>query len=562
MTQAPPSSDTPPCPDAVLDEWALVRRFAGPRVRSLLDQQIDDGGDLDGGFRESPRRWPDGREAAYRAAELIALRVYADRLGLEDGVPALEDAIRRALRFVRSRQRHDGQIDLSGSYSPNEAGFVIPGLAAGYRGLRRDTPGFFADVAEPLEAIIRGAAGAVVAGDAYTANHRWAAASAPLAAAHALFPDPRYLAKIEGYLADGIDCDADGFWYEERSPNYDGVSNQAMLILADELGRPELIDHAARNTALRLATTQPDGTADTSFSMRQDRHAAGRRTAVYRVARRVALHTGDGRFTTLTRQLADRGQIERLTHLLFDLDAHPGPLPPAAPIETRFHHHFAPRRIVRHRHDDWAVTLIADPGTHYFDTVAVPAQALDGRSTDWLCLHAGGVVVRTVRLTVGGTGAFAPMNLRALGGNRYHLHDARTGFPLSQHFRPGRPRIWRDLSHDVHADVALDRDRLTCELTAEASGSLIAWLSLVLDPGTEVDGRPIAAGETRERAGAGPMQLAAGGGRVVVEGLPASLHAPSKPLTPHIPDRLEAEAGRVVVGLRLPSRLGLVFRAG
>ncbi|MEM6552617.1 MAG: hypothetical protein AAF750_10890 [Planctomycetota bacterium] len=542
------------------DEWTLLAPIAKRRLPELLDRQIKDGSADDGGFRETPRRCPDGREAAYRAAELIALRVFSNRLGLSGRDDALEDAIQRALRFVQSRQRDDGQLDLCGSYSPNEAGFVVPGLVKGWRALSHAEPELFEVWSAPIKAIVRGAAEAVLEGDAYTANHRWAAACAPLAAAHSLFPDPRYLDKIESYLADGIDCDADGFWYEERSPNYNGVSNQAMLTLADELGREDLVDHVVRNLGLMIELTQPDGSADTSTSFRQDRHGTDRPPAGYRVARRAALHTGDGRFTTFARQVINDHGTGRLTGLLYDLSAFPGPLPEAKPLTKRFHSHFSTQQIVRHRHDGWAVTLAADAGGHYFDTVAPPGPTTTARSTDWFCLHAGAVKVPTIRLAIAGAGVFAPSTLQPVGPGRYRLTDSRPGFTLQQHFRPGQPKIWRDLPMRVSAEVALETDRATLELTAEARGSVFASLAIYVDTNTIINGNAIQADEVIEHSGDPPVLLSSRHDRLVIEGLPPSLH--DQPLThpPHIPDALESNAGRILVGLRLPLRLSMVFR--
>jgi len=102
----------------------------------------------------------------------------------------------------------------------------MPGLAEGYRRFSK-LPGnpFAADLVNLKEFLLRGAE-AVLHGSAYTANHRWTAACAPLAAVHSLWPDSRYLAKIEDYLADGIDCDEDGA----------GTRNEAQSTYGRQLG--------------------------------------------------------------------------------------------------------------------------------------------------------------------------------------------------------------------------------------------------------------------------------------------------------------------------------------
>ncbi|MEM6551212.1 MAG: hypothetical protein AAF750_03705 [Planctomycetota bacterium] len=559
---SPPPRDThsPSNSDAELHEWELLAPLAQQRLHRLLEEQISDEGPDHGGFLEDPGHFPDGREAGLRAGELLALRLFSDRLGLNEQNAAIEDATSKALRFAHTRQRDDGQFDLGGAYSPNEAGFVIPGLVKGWRALQLADPRLMERFSAPIESIVRTAAEAVVAGDAYSANHRWAAACAPLALAHHAFPDPRYPAKIEDYLADGIDCDADGFWYEERSPNYNGVANGGMLALADELGRDDLLDHVVRNLRLMIELTQPDGSADTSTSFRQDRHAVDRRPASYRAARRAALHSGDGHLTTFAQQLLHRHGVGRFTELLYDLDRHPGPLPPALPISTQSHRHFSERQIVRHRHESWAVTLAADAGGHYFDTVAPPRPEVTARSTDWLCLHCGKVQLPTLRLAIAGAGVFAPSRLTPIGHQRYRLTDERSGFTLHQHFRPGEPTIHRDLPMSIHAELALDEDRLTLELTANARGSVYASLVIYVGHHATVEGHTIPAGQAIEHTGDGPITFTSGTDRLILEGLPPSLHSQPLSARPHIPDVLDTHAGRLVVGLRLPVRLSLVFR--
>src|SRR5690606_6353414 len=82
---------------------------------------------------------------------------------------------------------------------------------------------------------------ALIAGGVHTPNHRWEMCAA-LVRLYRLQPDEAVRERIERWLAEGIDIDADG-QYSERSANYAvHVSNPAFLALGDILERPELHD--------------------------------------------------------------------------------------------------------------------------------------------------------------------------------------------------------------------------------------------------------------------------------------------------------------------------------
>ena len=173
---------------------------------------------------------------------------------------------------------------------------------------QRKCPDLFAEIKDDLKLYITRACEAVLAGAAYTANHRWTAAAAPLAAAYTLWPDERYIKKIDDYLSDGFDCDEDGFWYEERSPNYNTVANEGVIVYR-RLPQTSLScwQPFLRNFQFLLKMVQPNGEIDSSFSHRQDRNAADRPICNYRTARRAAQLTGDGRYTTLAIAEMNRG---------------------------------------------------------------------------------------------------------------------------------------------------------------------------------------------------------------------------------------------------------------
>lgn len=59
----------------------------------------------------------------------------------------------------------------------------------------------------------------------HTPNHRWVI-SAALALLNTLMPDERYVARIDQYLAEHIDCNEDGEYAERSAGGYNEINNQ------------------------------------------------------------------------------------------------------------------------------------------------------------------------------------------------------------------------------------------------------------------------------------------------------------------------------------------------
>ena len=80
----------------------------------------------------------------------------------------------------------------------------------------------------------------------------------------------KLLAKIEKYLAEGIDCDEYGEFTERSMGTYNPINVNAMMTMADELGKTELLEYARRNLELTFFYHEADGTIFTRNSRRQD----------------------------------------------------------------------------------------------------------------------------------------------------------------------------------------------------------------------------------------------------------------------------------------------------
>ncbi|MEM1011386.1 MAG: hypothetical protein AAGI46_04090 [Planctomycetota bacterium] len=539
-----PTPELPPIPADCRKAVDVARS----RSLSLLDRQAESGGFPDSD--DSPHC--DGRAAAYHIGLLGAVRCWADVLDVD--TQRLDNAIVRAIDFVVERQLTDGRLDLGGNFSPNEVGFPVPTMGKAYGHIEQRAPELFERVKEPLETFFRRAGEALVEGEALSANHRWTAIAAPLAVLHSLFPDERYVAKIDDYLSDGIDCDEDGFWFEERSPNYNSVANQGMLLLADYFGKDELLAHVVRNHELMIAMRHPNGEADASFSFRQDRGLANRPSTIFSEARRVAMHTGDGRFTSMAQEAVNRyGDL----YLLFDLIDRPGDMPPAEPLPTEKTWHFPEQHIARVLDTPRSTTLVADPGGHFYDTIFSHFNR-SGRSQDWLHLHAGSIVLQSLRLTVGPGVPIEPHALERQSDTQWRLRGSQEGWTHPMQFRrdPKPTTIPRRWAFD--ATIEFDENTWTLDLDVASQDHLDATLAFYFRTPVTLDGQPLEAGETHFCRGGNLVLAAPSGDKLHLSGLPASQVNRDVSWTSDIPTTL-AHCTRLCVGLYVPAKLSLRF---
>jgi hypothetical protein len=116
---------------------------------------------------------------------------------------------------------------------------------------------------------IEKSAQAMKTGGFHTPNHRWVIASA-LALCSNELDRPDLLEDIDLYLDEGIDCNEYGEWTERSAGIYNKVNNDGMIIMAEELGKWELVEHAGRNLYMMFTYLDPDDSLFTMNSHRQD----------------------------------------------------------------------------------------------------------------------------------------------------------------------------------------------------------------------------------------------------------------------------------------------------
>ncbi len=281
------------------------------------------------------------------------------------GGAELVEPLRRAAEFLRAIQHEDGTIDLytTNFRSPPDLAFVLEVVCPAGALLRGSGVPALRSVAEEFGEFIRRAADALVTGGVHTPNHRWVVC-AGLALAHSLYPDPRYVARVGEWLAEGIDIDPDGQYTEKSTTVYSPVVNRALITVARLLDRPALLEAVRRNLEMTLYYVHPDGEVVTEASRRQDRYQRGSMARYYYGYRWLALRDGNGRFAAMTRQIERqaRKQIGELPALLAEPELR-RELPADAPLPTDYAKVFAHSALARIRRGAASATVLAQNTT-------------------------------------------------------------------------------------------------------------------------------------------------------------------------------------------------------
>ena len=223
----------------------------------------------------------------------------------------LFDRIRRGISFQRRWQRPTGRIDnvVSNYDSPAATAFTMQLFAPIVevaRGMAEAGDERAGQIAQSLgEYIHDGALGSIGLGF-HTPNHRWIICSA-LAQAMTLFPELPAPDYVESILAETVDINEDGEFSERSTGIYNSACDRSLRLMADHLGRPELLDPVRRNLDMMVRLFHPDWTVVTDISGRQDR---GSRMVPFRIADSffdMAQRDGNGIWATVADHLVAGG---------------------------------------------------------------------------------------------------------------------------------------------------------------------------------------------------------------------------------------------------------------
>ena len=170
-------------------------------------------------------------------------------------------------------QTRDGNFDLpiTNFNSPPDTAFIMQAMSITLMNARQYN---FPDLEKWLLPAVEKAGDGLVRGGMHTPNHRWVASSA-LAGLYRLYQAPKYKNRAEQWLAESIDQDADGQYTERSTIGYNGICNRAFVLIAEWLGRTELLQHPRKNLDASLYLLHADGEVVTEISRRQDLNQRG-----------------------------------------------------------------------------------------------------------------------------------------------------------------------------------------------------------------------------------------------------------------------------------------------
>ena len=438
------------------------------------------------------------------------------------------------LAQLAAAQTPGGLFDSTNLASPPDTAFTVNDLCLTAQLADREPA--LAHLADGLRAVGARTLPPLLTGGVHTPNHRWELASALARLDALLDPGPAARARAEQWLAEGVDLQDDGM-YSERSPLYAAaVTNPSLLVLADLVGRPDLLDPVRRNLEAFLPLIDDDGAVESVHSRRQDQHTAGHPGAGFVLQyRRLALDEDRADFAAAARLLQARGLDGRRE--LPEVMARPGlaaELPAGGALPPR-------DGTARLGASGLVVATSGRTRTVVFggsDQPAVPTiRSGTANTATFLRFRHGDAVLESVRLSTEffGLGPFRSATLEpgARGGHllRQHLRagyyqplapadrDPRGAYPLGDEGRFHAAMAFERRAVDtVELVIEVEVDLLGdgADLTVRTAGAATSFaLELTLRPGGRLEGVQPAEGGAHRLTGP-ELRYTVGGDQLVI----------------------------------------------
>ena len=409
----------------------------------------------------------------------------------------LTEKLNQAADILLQEQYEDGTLDAGGNrQSPPDTAFILEYICPAAVILKNNKQNDLALLKDKLKKFILNAGEAMITGGVHTPNHRWVICAA-LANINSLYPDVRYVRRIDEWLAEGIYINEDGN-YSERSGIYSAVIDKALITMFRMLNRPQLLEIVNKNLTTYFYYTEPNGDLVTVDSKRQDQFMNIKVTNFYLPYRYMAIRTGNPMFAHMV------DVIENLPEFVNDI------LPNSLAFfmeneglrkqimvngkaANDFEKFFAISNLARIRRGKTSVTL--------FGGNDKPIMIVSGRSSNpnFLMYRKGDAILKYMRLSTSffRMGYFSSDGI-VKEGNKYILKETKEVDyyqPLAKEFRKADGdyklsesqdgRFWNKMDFDSRIKSNVKKQVTVIEIT-ENNGALSLDFKVDGPPNVEV----------------------------------------------------------------------------
>ncbi len=403
----------------------------------------------------------------------------------------------QAVDILLKEQYSDGTLDAGGNrQSPPDTAFILEYICPAAVLLHNAKQKDFTAISDKLKKFILNAGEAMVTGGVHTPNHRWVICAA-LASINSLYPDTRYVQRIDQWLAEGIYLNEDGH-YSERSGVYSAVIDKALITMARLLHRPKLLDIVNKNLTTYFYYTETNGDLVTVDSKRQDQFMNIKVNKFYLQYRYMAIHTKNPMFAYMVKLIESLPEFT--TDILPDSLAFfmenpelQKEIPVEGKVTNDFERYFTVSNLARIRRGKASMTL--------FGGNDKPLQVVSGRSSNpnFLMYRKGDAILKYMRLSTSffRLGYFSSDGI-VKEGNKYILKETKEGDyyqPLAPEFRKADGdyklspspdgRFWNKMDFDSRVKSNVKLQTTIIEIT-ENNGALNLDFKIDGPPNVEV----------------------------------------------------------------------------
>ncbi|MCU7551164.1 hypothetical protein OCK74_18735 [Chitinophagaceae bacterium LB-8] len=372
-------------------------------------------------------------------------------------VPSLLAPLQKLSQHLLHAQTADGTVNVGNLESPPDTAFIVEIVTAAVFPLQKENSEALSDLKGNLKTFLLKAGDGLIAGGVHTPNHRWVI-SAALARINALYPNKKYVDRIEDWLGEGIYINSDGN-YPERSRIYSYVENTAFLTMARLLNKPSLFEPVKKNLDTTYYYMEPNGDLVANDSRRQDQYHFIQPDPnsplsilnYYMLYRYMAIRENNSTFAAIAIMMEQmKGFEERVLNrdMIYFLEEPllQKELPAAVTPLVNYEKLFAQSHLLRMRNG--AIT------TTFFGGVDWPIMIASGRSNspDFYSYRKGNAILKYMRLSTSffSTGYFYSEGLKK-AGNNYILHKKLT----VPYYQP-LPKKFRKTDGDYQLSPSID----------------------------------------------------------------------------------------------------------